>query len=99
MFIYTSQSGELNPYVLNPSSGFKFDLHTNMVIYEDICANTLAYLVVDGVLTKDGIAVPINPPCSDCQVLDAVVGDAPATVEQLQAAVRLLILKPGFQRG
>ena len=97
MFIYTSQSGELNPYVLNPSSGFFLDLHTNMVVYEDICANTPAYLVVDGVLTKDGVAVPINPPCEDCVTLDSVA--TASTVEELRKVVQLLIDKPGFRRG
>ena len=35
----------------------------------------------------------------EVQALDVVIGGDPATVEQLQAAVKLLILKPGFTRG
>jgi hypothetical protein len=84
---------------LTPPHAISYDSHSNPTLYSDVYADPTAYLVVDGVLTKDGVPVTINPPCSDCQVLDAVVGDVPATVEQLQAAVRLLILKPGFQRG
>ena len=95
-----------NEIVLGTSVRVPFDLsveqividaHTNDALLLNISADPSAYLVVDGVLTKDGVAVPINPPCEDCVTLDSVA--TASTVEVLRKVVQLLIDKPGFRRG
>lgn len=76
-----------------------YDGHTNPTLAASVNAAATAYRVIDGTLTRGGEPVAIAPPCDDCQTLDAVLGSEPATVQQLQAALKLLIAKPGFQRG
>ena len=76
-----------------------FDSHTNPDLYSEVYSDPVAYSIVDGVLLKDGSPVVINDWCDDCKVLDAVLVSQPASVEQLQAAVKLLITKPGFTKG
>ena len=81
----------------NPPNKISYDSHSNPTLYSEVYADPSAYLVVDGVLTKDGVPVPINPPCEDCVTLDSVA--TASTVEELRKVVQLLIDKPGFRRG
>lgn len=73
------------------------DSHTNPALAGAINADPAAYLVVDGVLTRDGQPVAINPPCDDCAALDAL--DGATTVAQLRKALLVMRDKPGFTRG
>lgn len=73
------------------------DLHTNPTLYSDVYSNPTAYSVIDGVLTREGQPVAINPPCEDCVTLDSVA--TASTVEELRKVVQLLVDKPGFRRG
>jgi len=82
---------------LTPPHAISYDSHTNPTLYSEVYADPSAHLVIDGVLTKDGVAVPINPPCEDCVTLDSVA--TATTVEELRKVVQLLVDKPGFRRG
>lgn len=76
---------------------FSCDSHTNPTLADAINANPSAYSVIDGVLTRDGAPVAINPPCDDCAALDAL--DGATTVAQLRKALIVMRDKPGFTRG
>lgn len=80
-----------------PPNAISYDSHSNPTLYSEVYADPSAYLVINGVLTKDGVPVPINPPCEDCVTLDSVA--TATTVEELRKVVQLLIDKPGFRRG
>jgi len=75
------------------------DSHTNPTLAGAINADIAAYLVVDGVLTRDGVPVSINPPCDDCQTLALLDGDGALTGEQVKSILKLMTQKPGFTRG
>ena len=95
---YNAEGRILSYHAIDSSAGhLDVDVHTNPSVVSGINGNSSAYLVVDGVLTKDGVAVTINPPCEDCVTLDSVA--TASTVEELRKVVQLLIDKPGFRRG
>ena len=75
----------------------EYDTHTNELLAYQMYFNPTAYSVIDGVLTRDGQPVAINPPCEDCVTLDSVA--TATTVEELRKVVQLLVDKPGFRRG
>ena len=81
----------------NPPSKIYFDSHSNPTLYSEVYADPTAYSVVDGILTRDGVPVAINPPCDDCAALDAL--DSATTVAQLKKALIVMRDKPGFTRG
>lgn len=74
-----------------------FDSHTNETLVAEVYADPTAYSVIDGVLTRDGQPVVINPPCDDCAALDAL--DSATTIAQLKKVLLLWRDKPGFTRG
>lgn len=74
-----------------------FDSHTNPSLLVEVFSNPSDYLIINGILTKDGQTVTINPPCEDCQTLDSI--DTATTVEQLRKALQLMRDKPGFTKG
>jgi hypothetical protein len=84
------------PFALS-SEHIQLDAHTNESALASVTSDPTAYLVVDGVLTRDGQPVAINPPCEDCATLDAL--DSATTVAQLRKALLLWRDKPGFTRG
>ena len=81
----------------SPPNAIAYDSHTNPTLYSEVYSNPSAYSVIDGVLTRDGQPVAINPPCEDCQTLDSI--DTATTVEQLRKVLKLMRDKPGFTRG
>lgn len=80
-----------------PQQSIYLDSHSNPTLASAINADPSAYLVIDGVLTRDGAPVVINPPCDDCAALDAL--DGATTVAQLKKALIVMRDKPGFTRG
>ena len=81
----------------SPPNAIFYDSHTNPTLAGAINADPTAYSVIDGVLTRDGAPVVINPPCDDCAALDAL--DSATTVAQLKKALIVMRDKPGFTRG
>lgn len=79
------------------ASAILLDAHTNKDTLAAVSVAPQAYLVIDGVLTRDGAPVVINPPCDDCAALDAL--DSATTVAQLKKALIVMRDKPGFTRG
>lgn len=98
MKIYYSENGAvLGTWGILSDPFISYDSHTNPTLAGAINADVAAYLVVDGVLTRDGQPVAINPPCDDCAALDAL--DGATTVAQLKKALIVMRDKPGFTRG
>lgn len=98
MKIYYNADGTVFAGFGLPASDFVFfDSHSNPTLYSEVYADPTAYSVVDGVLTRDGVPVAINPPCDDCATLDAL--DGATTVAQLRKALLVMRDKPGFTRG
>jgi hypothetical protein len=93
---YSDGSIVLQPVPANAECLF-YDSHSNPTLYSEVYANPTAYSVVDGILTRDGAPVVINPPCDDCAALDAL--DSATTVAQLRKALLVMRDKPGFTRG
>lgn len=81
----------------SPPNAIFYDSHSNPTLYSEVYADPTAYSVIDGVLTRDGAPVVINPPCEDCAALDAL--DGATTVAQLRKALLVMRDKPGFTRG
>lgn len=98
MKIYYSENGAvLGTWGTLSDPFISYDSHTNPTLAGTINADPTVYSVVDGVLTRDGQPVVINPPCEDCVTLDSVA--TATTVEELRKVVQLLVDKPGFRRG
>lgn len=98
MKIHHSANGDVFGTWGTPSDPFiSYDSHTNPTLAGAINADPTAYSVIDGVLTRDGAPVAINPPCDDCAALDAL--DGATTVAQLRKALLVMRDKPGFTRG
>lgn len=74
-----------------------FDSHTNLELFGAASSMPFLFSVIDGVLTRDGAPVVINPPCDDCAALDAL--DGATTVAQLRKVLLVMRDKPGFTRG
>ena len=83
----------------SPPNAIFYDSHSNPALYSDVYADPTAYSVIDGVLTRDGQPVAINPPCDDCQTLALLDGDGALTGEQVKSILKLMTQKPGFIRG
>lgn len=96
MRIYYANDGTVPPQIQS-DTGLFFDHHTNPELYATVRANPSAYRVTNGVLTKDGEPVAINPPCEDCQTLDSL--DSATTIAQLRKVLLLMRDRPGFTRG
>ena len=95
---HTNGSIILQPIPANADL-YYYDSHSNPTLYSEVYANPSAYSVVDGILTKDGVPVAINPPCDDCQTLALLDGDGALTGEQVKSILKLMTQKPGFTRG
>ena len=78
----------------------RFDSATNSDLFSDIrsLASSGRYIVVSGVLRKDGVQVNINPPSQEYQdrgLIDQLDGD----IDNLQNPLTLAQMQPIVRRG